>query len=319
MRNGRPSFQLGRKTVCIERAPGLGGAGLATGCIPSKLLLRTSEIYAALMCGELSILGIDCAPTLDLSRMMDHKDTMIEAMAQRMRSQLDRHGVTVLRGDASLVGPGLVRVREPNGRELALRADHVVVATGSEPIPLPKAGFDHRVIVDSAGALSLRRVPRRLAVVGGGATGVELGTIWQRLGAQVTIIERQPRICPWLDDEISATLEGCLRRRGMELHLSTEVIGVEAIGTGVHVQLSRLSTSDGAAFLEAEMALVAIGRRPAVGGLGLENVGLRDIPSASRHAGGGSEVPGIWFVGDAAAGRMLAHKQRERRSPAPSR
>lgn len=301
--------QLGLSVACVERASNVGGAGMRSGCIPSRLLLHTSEIYE--LASKNAALGIDCAPTLNLAQMMAYKAATVEKMSNGVHKLLHKHGVTLIYGHALLAAAGQVVVRKAGGVQQFLRGTAVVIATGSEPIPLPFASFDHTRILDSADALSLDRVPRHLAIIGAGAVGVELGSIWRRLGSRVTLIERRDRVCHWLDRDVTATLERSLRRQGIAIRLSSDVIDIDKRTDSVSIRL-RAAGCPEIGTLDADMALVAIGRRPSTAGLNLTSVG---IPSAQEGAllqqGLLTQATGIWVIGDAAAGAMLMSKAEE--------
>ncbi|NYH25101.1 dihydrolipoyl dehydrogenase [Paraburkholderia bryophila] len=301
--------QLGLSVACVERASNVGGAGMRSGCIPSRLLLHTSEIYE--LASKNAALGIDCAPTLNLAQMMAYKAATVEKMSNGVHKLLHKHGVTLIYGHALLAAVGQVVVRKAGGVQQFLRGTAVVIATGSEPIPLPFASFDHTRILDSADALSLDRVPRHLAIIGAGAVGVELGSIWRRLGSRVTLIERRDRVCHWLDRDVTATLERSLRRQGIAIRLSSDVIDIDKHTDSVSIRLRAAGSSE-ISTLDADMALVAIGRRPSTAGLNLTSVG---IPSAQEGAllqqGLLTQATGIWVIGDAATGAMLMSKAEE--------
>ncbi|MFM0643347.1 dihydrolipoyl dehydrogenase [Paraburkholderia bryophila] len=301
--------QLGLSVACVERASNVGGAGMRSGCIPSRLLLHTSEIYE--LASKNAALGIDCAPTLNLAQMMAYKAATVEKMSNGVHKLLHKHGVTLIYGHALLAAAGQVVVRKAGGVQQSLRGTAVVIATGSEPIPLPFAPFDHTRILDSADALSLDRVPRHLAIIGAGAIGVELGSIWRRLGARVTLIERRDRLCHWLDRDVTATLERSLRRQGMAIRLSSDVIDIDKRTDSVSIRL-RTAESGEITTLDADIALVAIGRRPSTAGLNLASV---RAPSAQEDVlpqqGLLTRAAGIWVIGDAAAGAMLMSKAEE--------
>ena len=303
--------QLGLTVACIERTPNLGGTGVHTGCIPSRVLLHASEMYDTARKGRGAALGVESVATLNLARMMAYKTAMIDGMSRSAHALLRRQRVTFIQGNAHLSGPGKVVVKKVAGREQTLSGANIVIATGSEPLPFPAAGFDHPRILDSADALSLDRVPKHLAIVGAGAVGVELGSIWRRLGARVTLIERRDRICPWLDRDVAAALQRALRRQGIGIRLSAEVVGLDVRRDGVRIQL-HTSERTGSNTIEAELVLVAIGRRPATSGLNLESVGLQVSENgALPRRGPTMSAPGIWSVGDATTGPMLVSKAEE--------
>lgn len=300
--------QLGLTVACAERAANVGGTGIRTGCIPSRLLLHTSEIYELASKGNNAALGIHCVPTFDLAQMMAYKAVTVEKMSKGVQKLLRKHGVTLIYGDAQLAAAGQVIVKKAGGVQQMLSGGAIVIATGSEPIPLPCATFDHTRILDSADALSLDLVPRHLAIIGAGAVGVEIGSIWRRLGSRVTLIERRDRICHWLDRDVTATLERSLKRQGMDIRVSSDVVGVDHRSDGVSIQL-RTAGSAEITTLDADRALVAIGRRPATAGLNLASFGMQaDVQGALPQQGPLTNGHGIWVVGDAATGPMLMSK-----------
>lgn len=303
--------QLGLRAICVERASSIGGAALNTGCIPSRALLHASEVYATFRSGRYATLGVEGTTTLNLTRMMSYKSTVIDTIAGSIQDLLRRHHVAVLYGHASLAGSRNVLVSRTDGTKVRLTADHVVIATGSEPVPFSATTFDHRDILDSADALSLDRVPTHLVIIGGGATGIEIGSIWQRLGTRVTVVERGDHLCPWLDDEVAAALTRTLRRQGMDIRLSTEAVTLEKRSHGVRLQL-RTVGEHSVTTLDAQTALVAVGRKPVLTDLALDSVGLKTSPQGLlAHKGLRTLVPGIWLIGDAKSGQMLARKAEE--------
>lgn len=303
--------QLGMRVACVDRAGKIGGSGVNTGCLPSRILLHTSEIYAASRGGEYSAMGVEGAVKLNLDRMMRYKTAIVDAMSESVHVGLHQHDVTLIRGHARLDGPGRVSVRAMERTPSILVAEHIVIATGSEPLPFPAADFDHSRILDFADALSLNRVPNHLAIIGAGATGIEIGSIWQRLGARVTVVERSAHICPWLDEDVALALEQSLRQQGMAIRLSTDAISIARSDEGVRLQLQ---ATDGGRpqTLDAEIVLVATGRRPALTDLHLDSVGLHiDEDGKLACDGFTSRAAGVWLVGDVAGGQMLAHKAQE--------
>lgn len=303
--------QLGLSVACVERASNVGGTGIRTGCIPSRLLLHTSELYDVASKGKNAALGINSAPTLNLAQMMAHKAAAVEKMSKGVHKLLHKQGVTLIYGNAQLAAGGQVIVKKAGGVHQTLSGTAIVIATGSEPVPLPFAAFDHTQILDSADALSLERVPRHLAIIGAGAVGVELGSIWHRLGSRVTLIERRDRLCHWLDRDVTATLERSLKRQGIDIKLSTDVISLDKHSGSVSIRLRAMESNE-IGTLDAEMALVAIGRRPATAGLNLASVGMQTDPNgALPQQGPVIKGAGIWVVGDAATGPMLMSKAEE--------
>lgn len=303
--------QLGFDVACVERAPEIGGAGIRNGCLPSRLLLHASALYDTANHAKKAARGIDCAPVLDLARMMAHKAAMVEMMRGKAHRLLRAQRVRLIAGHARLAGSGTVVVSGADGGQRTLTATAVVIATGSEPVPLPIVAFDHTCILDSTDALSLDRIPRHLAIVGAGAIGVELGSVWCRLGSRVTLIERSHRICQWLDPEIATALQYALERQGIRIRLSTDVVDLDRKPDSVSIRLRAVRTNR-VATLDADVALVAIGRRPALAGLDLSSVGLHAEAEATLPPRGPVKgTRGLWMVGDAAGGPMVMSKAEE--------
>ncbi|NQD94290.1 dihydrolipoyl dehydrogenase [Pseudomonas sp. CrR25] len=300
--------QLGLKVACVEGRETLGGTCLNVGCMPSKALLHASELYEAALGGELAKLGIETQASLNLAQMMKQKDDSVNALTKGIEFLFRKHKVEWIKGWGRLDGPGRVNVSHADGSTRALQAKDIVIATGSEPTPLPGVSIDNRRIIDSTGALALAEVPKHLVVVGAGVIGLELGSVWRRLGSQVTVVEYLDRICPGLDEETAKTLQRTLSKQGMQFKLGTKVSAATANAKGVTLSLE--PAAGGATEpLQADYVLVAIGRRPYTEGLGLETVGLvagpRGMLENHQHRTG---VSGVWVIGDVTSGPMLAHK-----------
>ena len=300
--------QLGLKVACIEGRETLGGTCLNVGCMPSKALLHASELYEAATSGELNNLGIEVKPTLNLAQMMKQKDESVTALTKGIEFLFRKNKVEWIKGWGRLNGPGKVTVTLADGSVRESTAKDIVIATGSEPTPLPGVTIDNQRILDSTGALALPEVPKHLVVIGAGVIGLELGSVWRRLGSEVTVVEYLDRICPGLDDETAKTLQRTLSKQGMNFKLATKVSTAKATAKGVTLDLQ--PAAGGAVEpLQADYVLVAIGRRPYTAGLGLETVGLatdkRGMLENQQHKSG---VPGIWIIGDVTSGPMLAHK-----------
>jgi dihydrolipoamide dehydrogenase len=299
--------QLGLKTACIEGAPALGGTCLNVGCIPSKALLHASELYDVART-KFAGFGIQVSPKLDLGTMMAQKQASVDALGPGIEFLFHKNKVDRIDGWARLSGSGAVRVRKSDGVERRLAARHVVIATGSIPAPLPGVKVDQTRIVDSTSALTLREVPKKLLIIGAGSIGLELGSVWRRLGAEVEVVEFLDRIVPGADAAIAAACQSMLEKQGFALRLSTKVLKATTCDAGVSVAVEHLK--DGArAAVEADVVLVSVGRRPFVGELGREtvNVSLDDrgfVPTQNFA----TSAPGIWAIGDVTAGPMLAHK-----------
>lgn len=300
--------QLGLKVACIEGRETLGGTCLNVGCMPSKALLHASELYEAATSGELNNLGIEVTPTLNLAQMMKQKDESVTALTKGIEFLFRKNKVEWIKGWGRLNGPGKVTVTLADGSVRELQAKDIVIATGSEPTPLPGVTIDNQRILDSTGALALPQVPKHLVVIGAGVIGLELGSVWRRLGSEVTVVEYLDRICPGLDNETAKTLQRTLSKQGMNFKLATKVSAGKATANGVTLDLQP-AAGGVVEQLQADYVLVAIGRRPYTAGLGLETVGLatdkRGMLENQQHR---SSVPGIWIIGDVTSGPMLAHK-----------
>ena len=300
--------QLGLKAACVEGRATLGGTCLNVGCMPSKALLHASELYEAATGAEFANLGIDVSPTLNLAQMMKQKDDSVAGLTKGIEFLFRKNKVDWIKGWGHIDGPGKVTVTADDGTKTELSAKDIVIATGSEPMSLPGVTIDNQRILDSTGALSLGEVPRHLVVIGAGVIGLELGSVWRRLGAQVTVVEYLDRICPGVDVEAGKTLQRALAKQGIQFKLSAKVTGAATSGSGVQLQVEPAAGGE-AQTLDADYVLVAIGRRPYTQGLGLENVGLstdkRGMLANQHHR---TEAPGVWVIGDVTAGPMLAHK-----------
>jgi len=296
--------QLGLKTACIEKDKTLGGTCLNVGCIPSKALLSVSEKYEH-AAHQFAGLGIDVGtPKLDLAKMMAHKEKVVAANTQGIAFLFKKNKVTHIVGTGTIKSAGVVEV---NGQ--TINAKNIVIATGSESTPLKGIEVDEKQIVTSTGALSLPKVPATMAVIGGGVIGLEMGTVWQRLGAKVTVIEFMDRILPGMDLEISKEMKKILAKQGMEFKLSTKVTSAQPAKGKVTLTLEPAAGGT-AEKLEAETVLLAIGRRPYTQGLGLDKAGVK-VDNRGRveiddHFQ--TNVKGIYAIGDVVRGAMLAHK-----------
>jgi len=305
--------QRGLRTVCIEKRETLGGTCLNVGCIPSKALLHSSHLFELAGHGfaghGIAVEGL----SLDLGRMMARKDRVVADLTKGIDFLFRKNGVRHLRGHGRFAGHGQLEVRAGDGSVTRVKARRVVIATGSEPAALPGVAFDEERILTSTGALALDRVPAHLVVVGAGYIGLELGTVWRRLGAKVTVVEFLDRITPGMDAEVAKQFQRILARQGLEFRLGRRVETVEKTADGVRI-VTVPATGDGEPeTLEADAVLVAIGRRPSTDGLGLDTVGLatdeRGRIPVDDHLR--TPVGGIFAIGDVVRGPMLAHKAEE--------
>ncbi|MBE7158663.1 MAG: dihydrolipoyl dehydrogenase, partial [Rhodospirillales bacterium] len=299
--------QLGLKTACVEKRATLGGTCLNIGCIPSKALLQSSEEFEktkhALTDHGIVVDGVK----LDLARMKARMGEVVTANTKGVEFLFRKNKVTWLKGAGRITSAGTVEV---DGTSYQAKA--IVIATGSESVPLPGVQVDEHRIVSSTGALELDRVPERLVVIGGGYIGLELGSVWHRLGAEVTVVEFLDRIVPGMDGEVGQAFLRILQKQGLKFRLGTKVTGATA--TNEDVSLTVESVKGGAPeTLKADVVLVSIGRRPYTSGLGLEELGLEldDRKRVKVDAHYATNVPGIYAIGDVIAGPMLAHKAEE--------
>ena len=304
--------QLGMKVAVVEKRATHGGTCLNVGCIPSKALLHTSELFAE--AGHaFARMGIGVgAPKLDLKAMMRHKDETVEGNVKGVEFLLKKNKIDAHRGSGKILGPGKVEVTPEKGEPQVLETRNIVVATGSDVARLPGIDIDEKRIVSSTGALELTKVPGRLVVVGAGVIGLELGSVWRRLGSEVTVVEFLDRILPGMDLEIAKTFQRSLAKQGFSFKLSSKVTAVDAKGKTLKVSVEPAKGGE-AETLQADMVLVAIGRVPYTEGLGLEEAGVA-VDKRGRVETDGrfkTSVEGIYAIGDVIAGPMLAHKAEE--------
>jgi dihydrolipoamide dehydrogenase len=303
--------QLGMKVVCIDSRAALGGTCLNIGCIPSKALLDSSE-YFALARTRFAKHGIKMSGlSLDLPAMLARKDQVVKQLTDGISFLFRKNKISAVQGTATLAGPGKLRVRKPDGATESLEAKNIILATGSEPIMLPNLKYDGKQIVTSTEALCFDRVPAHLVVVGGGYIGLELGSVWSRLGAKVTVVEFLPRILPLTDSELAGMLHKLLVRENIAFQLDTEVTGAEVNKGQVTVNATG---KDGNLKLTADKVLVAVGRRPNSGQLGLKEAGVNLEERTGRILVNDrfeTNVAGVFAIGDLIAGPMLAHKAEE--------
>lgn len=300
--------QLGLKTAIIEKrdTKKLGGTCLNVGCIPSKALLHASELYEA---AEKSFEGLGIKTgklSLDLAQMLKQKDEAVEGLTKGVEFLMKKNKVDVYLGAGEIVAPGKVKIAGDNPQELSTK--NIIIATGSEVTPLPGVEIDEEQIVSSTGALSFPSVPKHLVVIGGGVIGLELGSVWRRLGAQVTVVEYLDRILPTMDGEVSKQFQRILKKQGVEFKLSSKVTGAEKLKTKVKLSVEPAAGGD-AETIDCDAVLVAIGRRPYTEGLGLEKAGVKtDKRGFIETDHFKTSVEGIWALGDCIHGPMLAHK-----------
>jgi dihydrolipoamide dehydrogenase len=303
--------QLGLKTAIVEKRGRLGGTCLNVGCIPSKALLHASEAYEAAT-HHFADMGIDVkGVSLNLPKMLAQKDEAVDGLTKGVEFLMKKNKITYLVGTGAITGPGAVSVTEADGKVTALLTKNIVIATGSDVMSLPGVTLDEERIVSSTGALKLSSVPKKMIVIGGGYIGLEMGSVWRRLGAEVTVVEYLDRITPTMDGEVSTQFLKLLKKQGIVFELGTKVTKVEKVGKGVKLEVEP-AAGGAARTLEADVVLISIGRKPYTEGLGLETVGIttdaRGFIPAQHWA---TSAPGVYVIGDVTYGPMLAHKAEE--------
>lgn len=295
--------QLGMKVALIEKRDTLGGTCLNVGCIPSKAMLHASELYET-AAKDFAGLGIEVTGLkLNLDNMQKQKEDAVSGLTAGIAYLMKKHKVTVFNGTGRIDGPGRVVVGDR-----VLETKNIVIATGSEPTPLHGVEIDEERVVSSTGALTLKTVPRRMIVIGAGVIGLELGSVWRRLGAEVTVVEYLDRILPGADGELAKQSQRIFAKQGIVFRLGMKVTGVEKLKSKLKLSMQPAAGGD-AETLDADVVLLAIGRRPYTQGLGLETVGItpdRRGQISNDHYRTSAE--GVWVVGDVTSGPMLAHK-----------
>lgn len=304
--------QLGLKTAIIEKrdTKKLGGTCLNVGCIPSKALLHASQLYEIAE-KDFASLGIETGGLkLDLKQMLKQKDDAVEGLTKGVEFLMKKNKAEVYFGSGEILSATRVLVSGADG-DKELETKNIIIATGSEVTPLPGVEIDEKQIVSSTGALDLAKVPDHLVVIGGGVIGLELGSVWRRLGSKVTVVEFLDKILPPMDDEVSKQFQRILKKQGMEFKLGAKVTGAKTTKSGVQLTVEPAKGGE-AETVDCDAVLVAIGRRPYTQGLGLETVGVKtDKRGFIETDHFKTNVPGIWALGDAIHGPMLAHKAEE--------
>jgi dihydrolipoamide dehydrogenase len=300
--------QLGLKVVLIEKDATLGGTCLNVGCIPSKALLESSELFHKARHG-LDRHGIQLGDVqLDLGAMMERKRGVVKELTDGVGMLMKKNKITVEQGFGVLKGPGRVEIHDADGGSKEIEAKTIVLAMGSVPVELPFLKFDGDRVVSSTEALELDEVPERMVVVGAGAIGLEMGSVWARLGSEVTVIELLPRITPFADAKMGKLLQRSLKKQGLQFHLDSKVTGAEVGGDTVKVSFTDAKGNDQQ--LECDRLLVAVGRRPFTEGCGLEEAGV-EIGDGGRVTVDDrwqTSVQSVYAIGDLIHGPMLAHK-----------
>jgi dihydrolipoamide dehydrogenase len=303
--------QLGSKVAVVEKRATHGGTCLNVGCIPSKALLHASEAYAQAV-HDFAAMGIKVKPELDLAAMLAFKDAGVKGNVDGVAFLLKKHKIDHFHGSGRILSPGKVEVTFMNGEKQAVEGKAIVIATGSEVAPLPGVPIDEKTVISSTAALSLKAVPKRLVVIGGGYIGLELGSVWSRLGAHVTVVEMLPRLAPGLDGEVANALKRVLEKQGLVFKLGTKVVQADTEGRSVTLTLEPAGGGKPES-IECDVVLVAVGRIPNTKGLGLAEAGIatdaRGRIVVDDHFQ--TSVAGIYAIGDVIQGPMLAHKAEE--------
>ena len=300
--------QLGLKVGVVEKRPSHGGTCLNVGCIPSKALLHASELYEEAR-EKMADLGIKVAPKLDLARMQGFKDEGVKGNTDGVAYLLKKNKIDTHQGSGRILGPGRVEVTSDGAEPAVLQAAAIVIATGSDVTRLAGLDIDEKRVVSSTGALELTSVPKHLVVVGGGVIGLELGSVWRRLGSKVTVVEFLDRIIPGMDGEVAKQFQRILKKQGLTFKLGHKVTGAKANGKGLDVTIEPAKGGAGET-IKSDVVLVAVGRVPYTEGLGLEDAGIqkdnhgRVVVDQNYQ----TKVAGIYAIGDVIAGPMLAHK-----------
>ena len=299
--------QLGNKTACIESRGALGGTCLNVGCIPSKSLLHASEMYNKAQ-NEFQHIGINTgALSLDLAKMMDHKAKSVEGLTKGIEFLFKKNKVTYLKGHGSFKNKNTLEVKDSSGSVQEIKAKNIIIATGSSVLSLPNIKVDEDTIISSTGALSLKKVPKKLIVIGGGVIGLEMGSVWLRLGSEVEVIEYMDHITPGMDREICDNFLKILKKQGMKFHLSTKVLDVKKKSDGATVFVENNGQK---MEMTGDIVLMSVGRKPNTEGLNLEAAGINKDQKGriSINKKFKTNVDNVYAIGDVVEGPMLAHK-----------
>jgi len=303
--------QLGLSVAVVEKRKTFGGTCLNVGCIPSKALLHASEVFAEAG-HSFDTLGVEISkPKLNLEKMMAHKDATVKSNTSGVEFLFKKNKITAFIGTGKVVAKGKVSVTAEDGKVEEIEAKNIIIATGSDVAGIPgvKVDIDEKVILSSTGAIALDKVPEHLVVVGGGVIGLELGSVWARLGAKVTVVEYLDKVLGAMDGEVSKQFQRLLEKQGIAFKLSAKVTGVEKSAKGAKVTFEPVKGGD-AETIEADAVLISTGRRPYTDGLGLQDAGV-NVDDRGRVAIDGhwrTNVEGIYAIGDVVQGPMLAHK-----------
>ena len=304
--------QLGMTVACIDKRDTLGGTCLNVGCIPSKALLNASEKFAEASSGALEGLGVKISSVkLNLDAMMESKDNIVSGLTSGIAHLFKKNKITRLTGSATITAPGTVELTDGPDKGV-FSAERILIATGSVPTSLPGIEIDEKKIVSSTGALALEKLPKKLVVIGAGYIGLEMGTVWSRLGTEVEVVEYLPRILPGMDLEVANKFKAMLTKQGLKFHLGTAVKSAKSSRSGVTLTVADAKTGE-EQDISCDIALVSVGRKPNTDNLGLEALGVEmtDRGQIAVDADFETNIEGIFAVGDVIPGPMLAHKAEE--------
>ena len=304
--------QLGMKVAVIEKRKSLGGTCLNIGCIPSKALLNSSEKFESVNSNELQNFGIELKhPKLNISKMMDNKNNIVSDLTKGIEFLFKKNKISSFEGDGYISSPTEITVSK-NNEKTTVKSKNILIATGSDVAPLNNIVIDEKKIVSSTGALELKKVPKEFIVVGGGYIGLEMGTVWRRLGAKVTVIEYLDRILPGMDSEIAKRFKLILQKQGIEFKLNTAIQDAKIVKNHVEIQAID-NTSQKQISIDADVVLIATGRIPNTKNIGLEKLKVNMTPSGAIVVNNKFEtnISNIYAIGDAIPGPMLAHKAEE--------
>ena len=303
--------QLGLKAAIVEKRGSLGGTCLNVGCIPAKALLQSTHLYE-MAAHEMADHGIKVTPKVDLDKMIDRKEAVVKQLTQGVEFLMKKNKVKYVVGEGKVTAADQVTVKLNDGGEEVLQAENIVIATGSDVATLPFLEIDENVMMSSTGAMEMRKIPKKLAVIGGGVIGLELGSVWRRLGAEVTVIEFLDQILPGMDGEVRKMSQRILKKQGIDFKLKTKVTAAKKTKTSVTLTMEPAKGGD-AEDMKFDKCLVAIGRRPYTDNLGLAEVGVemdeRGFVKVDHDLQ--TNVAGVFAIGDVIGGLMLAHKAEE--------
>jgi dihydrolipoamide dehydrogenase len=302
--------QLGNKTACIESRGTLGGTCLNVGCIPSKALLHSSDLYKKANT-EFKNIGINTGPlSVDLGKMMDHKNKSVAGLTKGIEFLFKKNKVTYFKGHGAFEAKNILSVTSQDGSEVKISAKNIIIATGSSVASLPNISIDEKTVVSSTGALSLTTIPKKMVVIGAGYIGLEMGSVWLRLGSDVEVVEYLDHITPGMDKEVSSEFLKILKKQGMKFHLSAKVTSVINKGSNATVQFEKDGNKNE---INADIVLMSVGRKPNTHGLKLDKAGVEmdDKGRVKTDKHYKTNVNGIYAIGDVIAGPMLAHKAEE--------